>query len=169
MRTEAEVAAMPCPVCRVPLAMSDRQGIEIDYCPQCRGVWLDRGELDKIIERSVPQAPAPAASASSPQPSAPLHPSGGQNPWSPAATRTAVTVMAQDTAATAASHTRNARVGWRKSSTEECQMHETTTADRERELRTLLDLIEAHPERAWTEERQRVAVLQRMLAANSES
>ncbi|WP_057882374.1 TFIIB-type zinc ribbon-containing protein [Tsuneonella troitsensis] len=58
MRTEAEVAAMQCPVCRVPLAMSDRQGIEIDYCPQCRGVWLDRGELDKIIERSAPAAPA---------------------------------------------------------------------------------------------------------------
>jgi Zn-finger nucleic acid-binding protein len=38
--------------------MSNREGIEIDYCPQCRGVWLDRGELDKIIERSV-QAPAP--------------------------------------------------------------------------------------------------------------
>ena len=56
MRTEAEVAAMPCPVCKVPLSMSDRQGIEIDYCPQCRGIWLDRGELDKIIERSVPQA-----------------------------------------------------------------------------------------------------------------
>ena len=37
MRTETEVAAMQCPVCRVPLAMSDRQGIEIDYCPQCRG------------------------------------------------------------------------------------------------------------------------------------
>ena len=55
---------MPCPVCRVPLVMSDRQGVEIDYCPQCRGVWLDRGELDKIIERSsrdAPQAqPAPA-------------------------------------------------------------------------------------------------------------
>lgn len=34
--------------------MSDRQGIEIDYCPECRGVWLDRGELDKIIERSNP-------------------------------------------------------------------------------------------------------------------
>jgi Zn-finger nucleic acid-binding protein len=33
--------------------MSERQGIEIDYCPQCRGIWLDRGELDKIIERSV--------------------------------------------------------------------------------------------------------------------
>ncbi|MGX7951004.1 TFIIB-type zinc ribbon-containing protein [Tsuneonella sp. HG249] len=60
MRTEAEVAAMQCPVCRVPLAMSDRQGIEIDYCPQCRGVWLDRGELDKIVERSAPQAVAPA-------------------------------------------------------------------------------------------------------------
>ncbi len=57
MRTEDQVAAMPCPVCRVPLAMSDRQGIEIDYCPQCRGVWLDRGELDKIVERSAaPQA-----------------------------------------------------------------------------------------------------------------
>jgi hypothetical protein len=38
--------------------MAERQGIEIDYCPQCRGVWLDRGELDKIIERSV-QTPAP--------------------------------------------------------------------------------------------------------------
>jgi len=40
--------------------MSDRQGVEIDYCPQCRGVWLDRGELDKIIERSAQDA-APAA------------------------------------------------------------------------------------------------------------
>ncbi len=36
--------------------MTDRQGIEIDYCPKCRGVWLDRGELDKIIERAEPQA-----------------------------------------------------------------------------------------------------------------
>ena len=44
---------MPCPVCKVALVMSDRQGVEIDYCPQCRGVWLDRGELDKIIERSA--------------------------------------------------------------------------------------------------------------------
>lgn len=45
---------MNCPVCEsVKLTMSERQGIEIDYCPQCRGVWLDRGELDKIIERSV--------------------------------------------------------------------------------------------------------------------
>lgn len=44
---------MKCPVCSsANLVMSDRQGIEIDYCPECRGVWLDRGELDKIIERS---------------------------------------------------------------------------------------------------------------------
>ena len=51
---------MKCPVCNTPdLMMSDRQGIEIDYCPQCRGVWLDRGELDKIIERSAPQESAP--------------------------------------------------------------------------------------------------------------
>ncbi len=45
---------MLCPVCNVDLTMSDRSGVEIDYCPKCRGVWLDRGELDKIIERSVP-------------------------------------------------------------------------------------------------------------------
>ena len=45
---------MNCPVCTtVQLAMSDRQGVEIDYCPSCRGVWLDRGELDKLIERSA--------------------------------------------------------------------------------------------------------------------
>lgn len=43
---------MKCPVCSVELKIADRQGIEIDYCPQCRGIWLDRGELDKIIERS---------------------------------------------------------------------------------------------------------------------
>ena len=44
---------MKCPVCSdARLVISDRQGIEIDYCPECRGVWLDRGELDKIIERS---------------------------------------------------------------------------------------------------------------------
>lgn len=43
---------MFCPVCKdVDLALADRQGIEIDYCPHCRGVWLDRGELDKLIER----------------------------------------------------------------------------------------------------------------------
>ena len=53
-------AGMPCPVCRVSLVMSERQGVEIDYCLQCRGVWLDRGELDKIIERSVQDMPSTA-------------------------------------------------------------------------------------------------------------
>ncbi len=67
MRNETEMAGMPCPVCKVPLTMSDRQGIEIDYCPQCRGVWLDRGELDKIIERSAAPAPQPAAPQQAPQ------------------------------------------------------------------------------------------------------
>ena len=48
---------MNCPVCRdVQLVMSDRQGVEIDYCPKCRGVWLDRGELDKILERAGREA-----------------------------------------------------------------------------------------------------------------
>ncbi len=47
---------MQCPHCEVDLVMSDRQGVEIDYCPKCRGVWLDRGELDKIIERSMQPA-----------------------------------------------------------------------------------------------------------------
>jgi uncharacterized protein len=44
---------MLCPICRVDLVMAERQNIEIDYCPKCRGVWLDRGELDKIIEKSL--------------------------------------------------------------------------------------------------------------------
>ncbi|KQX20070.1 MULTISPECIES: TFIIB-type zinc ribbon-containing protein [unclassified Sphingomonas] len=52
--------SMNCPVCAVPLTMSARQNVEIDYCPQCRGVWLDRGELDKIIERSAAELPPPA-------------------------------------------------------------------------------------------------------------
>jgi Zn-finger nucleic acid-binding protein len=43
---------MLCPICNVELLMAEKQGIEIDYCPKCRGVWLDRGELEKIIERS---------------------------------------------------------------------------------------------------------------------
>lgn len=46
-----------CPTCKVELRMTDRQGVEVDYCPQCRGVWLDRGELDKIIERSAAATP----------------------------------------------------------------------------------------------------------------
>jgi Zn-finger nucleic acid-binding protein len=44
---------MHCPTCIVELNITERQGVEIDYCPQCRGVWLERGELDKIIERSL--------------------------------------------------------------------------------------------------------------------
>ena len=56
---------MKCPNDGSTLTMSERSGIEIDYCPQCRGVWLDRGELDKILERSVSQAPpAPTQAAS---------------------------------------------------------------------------------------------------------
>ncbi len=43
---------MKCPTCDATLVLAERQGIEIDYCPECRGVWLDRGELDKIIERA---------------------------------------------------------------------------------------------------------------------
>jgi len=44
---------MKCPVDNETLVMTERSGVEIDYCPKCRGVWLDRGELDKIIERSA--------------------------------------------------------------------------------------------------------------------
>ena len=70
---------MLCPADQTPLTMSERQGIEIDYCPTCRGVWLDRGELDKIIERNnasqAQQQPAPT----SPQQQAPQHPQSA--PW----------------------------------------------------------------------------------------
>ncbi|ENZ81594.1 MULTISPECIES: zf-TFIIB domain-containing protein [Caulobacter] len=66
-----------CPVCRVDLVMTDRQGIEIDYCPKCRGVWLDRGELDKIIERSLAYETPPPQPAPTPRPQAPEY--GG--PW----------------------------------------------------------------------------------------
>ena len=44
---------MNCPVDGSELRITERQGIEIDYCPQCRGIWLDRGELDKVLERSA--------------------------------------------------------------------------------------------------------------------
>jgi Zn-finger nucleic acid-binding protein len=44
---------MNCPICNAVLKMTERQGVEIDYCPTCRGVWLDRGDLDRIIERAV--------------------------------------------------------------------------------------------------------------------
>ena len=62
---------MKCPVCpETNLVMSERQGVEIDYCPNCRGVWLDRGELDKIIERSGAQeaaTPPPQQQPAAPQ------------------------------------------------------------------------------------------------------
>ena len=58
---------MKCPTCTdTALVMSDRQGVEIDYCPQCRGVWLDRGELDKLIDRAGPTAAAAPAYAAPP-------------------------------------------------------------------------------------------------------
>lgn len=67
---------MKCPVCEgEDLVMSERQGVEIDYCPRCRGVWLDRGELDKIIERSAVETIQPARQAAPPPP-----PAGGQRP-----------------------------------------------------------------------------------------
>lgn len=58
---------MKCPVCPdTTLLMSERQGVEIDYCPTCRGVWLDRGELDKLIALGQQQAAAPAPQAAAP-------------------------------------------------------------------------------------------------------
>jgi uncharacterized protein len=68
-RHAIQETVMKCPVCvDTDLVMSERQNVEIDYCPKCRGVWLDRGELDKIIERSTAEvapaaAPPPAAAA----------------------------------------------------------------------------------------------------------
>jgi Zn-finger nucleic acid-binding protein len=59
---------MLCPVCRIDLMMTNREGVEIDYCPRCRGVWLDRGELDKIVDRSLTQAPAAPQAAEGPAP-----------------------------------------------------------------------------------------------------
>jgi uncharacterized protein len=72
-------AGMPCPRCGVDLLMSERQGIEIDYCPKCRGVWLDRGELDKIIERAAAAEAAGAAPAPSEAP--PQPPQSQPSPW----------------------------------------------------------------------------------------
>ncbi|MEY3342738.1 MAG: hypothetical protein RL090_422 [Bacteroidota bacterium] len=81
---------MKCPTCQVPLVMTERSGVEIDYCPQCRGVWLDRGELDKIIERSAqaigdkpaaaPQAP-PTPPPTPQQPFMPPQPFHGHDPY----------------------------------------------------------------------------------------
>lgn len=64
---------MLCPVCKeTQLVMTERQSIEIDYCPQCRGVWLDRGELDKIIERSEREGVAAATPQAAPVAPAPV-------------------------------------------------------------------------------------------------
>ena len=70
---------MQCPSDGTVLVMSERSGIEIDYCPTCRGVWLDRGELDKIIERGAREYSAPAQSAPG-APVQPQQPSYGQQP-----------------------------------------------------------------------------------------
>jgi hypothetical protein len=65
--TQAASAGLLCPACKVDLVMTERKDVEIDYCPKCRGVWLDRGELDKIIEKSAAQEaqhrPAPQQQA----------------------------------------------------------------------------------------------------------
>lgn len=66
--TQQKRGGLLCPHCRLDLMMTDRQGIEIDYCPSCRGVWLDRGELDKIIERSAAYEARPSAPQQSVQP-----------------------------------------------------------------------------------------------------
>ncbi|WP_417067813.1 zf-TFIIB domain-containing protein [Niveibacterium terrae] len=67
---------MLCPACKtIELAMTERQGIEIDYCPSCRGVWLDRGELDKIIERTL-LSERPPSTAPSPYQSKSRNPGG---------------------------------------------------------------------------------------------
>lgn len=73
---------MQCPSDGTVLVMSERSGVEIDYCPTCRGVWLDRGELDKILERGArefgAQQSAPAAPAA---PAPPTQPAYGQQPF----------------------------------------------------------------------------------------
>ncbi len=57
---------MKCPVCpETQLQMTERKGVEIDYCPECRGVWLDRGELDKIIDKTLVET-TPSTSSSTP-------------------------------------------------------------------------------------------------------
>jgi uncharacterized protein len=65
---------MQCPTCpNTSLVMTDRQGVEIDYCPQCRGVWLDRGELDKLMDRAASEAAAASAAQARPGTAAAQH------------------------------------------------------------------------------------------------
>ena len=76
--TQAASVGLLCPVCKVDLVMTERKDVEIDYCPKCRGVWLDRGELDKIIEKSAAheaqQQQRPAAPQAQAQPHPQQHP-----------------------------------------------------------------------------------------------
>lgn len=73
---------MQCPTDGAVLVMSERSGIEIDYCPTCRGVWLDRGELDKIIERSLGEpSPPQYAAPQAPQHEQQRHQQGFQKPY----------------------------------------------------------------------------------------
>ena len=72
---------MQCPTDGTVLVMSERSGIEIDYCPTCRGVWLDRGELDKIIERGSREQAAPVQSAPPAPPVQQPAPAYGQQPY----------------------------------------------------------------------------------------
>ena len=65
---------MLCPIDGSPLSKSSREGVEIDFCPKCRGVWLDRGELDKILERAGTAAGGPATIDAGPRPTAPSRP-----------------------------------------------------------------------------------------------
>lgn len=72
---------MKCPHCKEPnLVMSERKGVEIDYCPDCRGVWLDRGELDKILERSREEEPERREAKTQPPPQQ-AHPGYYQKPY----------------------------------------------------------------------------------------
>lgn len=74
---------MKCPIDDSDLQMTERQGVEIDYCPKCRGIWLDRGELDKIIERSEENGsgsvPAPQTLQQGPQPYPPYYGKHGED------------------------------------------------------------------------------------------
>lgn len=73
---------MSCPIDGATLVMSERSGIEIDYCPTCRGVWLDRGELDKIIERSNADLGVHSAGGAAPSAPPPQQQQPG-SPWGP--------------------------------------------------------------------------------------
>lgn len=64
---------MKCPIDGAELVMAERQGVEIDYCPTCRGVWLDRGELDKILDRAAEQSRPPAAAPVAAAPAEPRY------------------------------------------------------------------------------------------------